>query len=406
MKLNRFAIAIGASLTMHAAWLLWLRYHGSRATQAPAEPVRIELSFSEAKPEGPSEPRPTPDRTAVQTPARVRRGSDSKLSKAAPTGRGQERGPEKPPAPGAAPDSPRAVTLLPDTHSWHGMAQPGPVPEPGGRTTRPGDEPELDPSAAAAVAAVTADNLKRKVDGWIDDEMATRRVATGVVDSYFGSMRKALEDGTQNPPPFDSHPLRRLGAEWAAAAQRYGETGNPYPQEPERRRGLDLASPLDRARLESRGTRLEDFAKTLERGAALRKFADGGPGGLLAILEFRQASDGKLLSTLLLRSSGDQAFDTHVLRTAPESIAKAGAPRPGAAGIHADGIRSAWAFEGRVVYRKKARDIHLEKDWWYFAASAPLSLITGNFDETTGDVYVVDLHDPKYTCAVRLLRVY
>jgi hypothetical protein len=127
---------------------------------------------------------------------------------------------------------------------------------------------------------------------------------------------------------------------------------------------------------------------------------------LVAILEFRQASDGKLLSTLLLRSSGDKVFDTHVLHTAPESIAKAGLPRPGAAGIHADGIRSVWAFEGRVVYRKKAREIHLEKDWWYFAASAPLSLITGNFDETTGDVYVVDLHDPKYTCAVRLLRVY
>lgn len=397
MKLNRFAIAIGASLTMHAAWLLWLRYHGGRTTEAPAEPVRIEVSISEAAPEAPGEPRQTPDRSAVQTPARVRRGSDSKVSKAAPSGRGQERGPERPPAPGAGPDSPRALTLLPDTHTWRGMDQPVPAPEPGGRTTRPGDEPELDPSAAAAVAAVAADNLKRRVDGWIDDEMATRRVTTGVVDSYFSSMRKALQDGAQNPPPFDSHPLRRLGAGWAAAAQRYGETGNPYPQEPKGRRGLDLASPMDRARLESRGPRYEGLAQTL---------ADAAPGGLLAILEFRQASDGKLLSTLLLRSSGDQAFDTHVLRTAPDSIAKAGAPRPGAAGLHADGIRSAWAFEGRVVYRKKVRDIHLEKDWWYFAASAPLSLISGNFDETTGDVYVVDLHDPKYTCAVRLLRVY
>jgi hypothetical protein len=286
------------------------------------------------------------------------------------------------------------------------MAQPGPAPEPGGRTTRPGDEPRLDPSAVAAVAAVKAENTKRMIDGWIDDEMATQRVATGVVDAYFGSMKKALEDGAQKPPPFESHPLRGLAAGWAAAAQRYGATGNPYPQEPEGQRGLERASPLDRARQESRGTRYEGFAKTLEQGAALRKFADGAPGGLVAILEFRQASDGKLLSTLLLRSSGDKMFDTHVLRTAPESIAKVGLPRPGAAGIHADGIRSVWAFEGRVVYRKKVRDIHLDKDWWYFAASAPLSLITGNFDETTGDVYVVDLHDPKYTCAVRLLRVY
>src|ERR1700716_482673 len=109
MKLNRFAIAIGASLTMHAAWLFWVRYHGGRAAEAPAEPVKIEVRIAEAAPEGPGEPRPTPDRSAVQTPARVRRGSGSKLSKAAPSGRGQERGPEKPPAPGAAPDSPRAL---------------------------------------------------------------------------------------------------------------------------------------------------------------------------------------------------------------------------------------------------------------------------------------------------------
>src|SRR6266849_3250387 len=405
MKLNRFAIALGASLTVHAACLLWLRRHRVPGAEAPAELVRIEVSFSKATPEEPPEPTPSPDRTTVKRPARVRRGFDSKVAKAAPPGRGEERGLEKPTSSAAA-DSPRSVTLFPDTRSWRGMTQPGPAPEPGGRTTRAGDEPHLDPSTVAAVAAEKAENMKRMVDGWIDDEMATQRVATGVVDAYFGSMKKALEDGAQNPPPFDSHPLRGLAAGWAAAAQRYGETGNPYPQEREGRRGLELASPLDRARQQFPGTRYEGFAKTLEQGAALRKFADGPADGLVAILEFRQASDGKLLSTLLLRSSGDKVFDTHVLRTAPESIARIGLPRVGAAGIHPEGIRSAWAFEGRVVYRKKARDIHLEKDWWYFAASAPLALITGNFDETTGDVYVVDLHDPKYTLAVRLLRVY
>src|ERR1700687_2106033 len=239
MKLNRFAIALGASLTVHAAYLLWLRRHQSPGAEPPAEPVKIEVSFSRATPGQAMEPNLLPDRTTVKEPARIRRGSNSRVAQAAPPGHREERGLEKPTSSAAA-DSPRSIALFPDARSWHGMTQPGPAPEPHGRTTRPGDEPPLDPDMVAAVAAVQAEKMKRRVDGWIDDEMATRRVATGVVDAYFGSMKKALEDGAQNPPPFDSHPLRGLVSGWAAAAQRYGETGNPYPQDPEGRRGLGL----------------------------------------------------------------------------------------------------------------------------------------------------------------------
>jgi hypothetical protein len=33
-------------------------------------------------------------------------------------------------------------------------------------------------------------------------------------------------------------------------------------------------------------------------------------------------------------------------------------------------------------------------------------MLTGNFDESTGDVYVTDLTNPSFTCQPRLLRVY
>ena len=37
---------------------------------------------------------------------------------------------------------------------------------------------------------------------------------------------------------------------------------------------------------------------------------------------------------------------------------------------------------------------------------ASASLLTGHFDESTGDADVVDLRDPQYACKVRLLRAY
>src|SRR5262249_49914866 len=110
--------------------------------------------------------------------------------------------------------------------------------------------------------------------------------------------------------------------------------------------------------------------------------------------------------TLLLQSSGNSAFDTHVVRSAPLAIERLGEPPANGAGIHPEGIRSAWSFEGHVVYQKKLRDIDLKKDWWYHAITAPLALVTGTFDETTGDIYTTDFRNPKFVCKVKLLRVY
>jgi hypothetical protein len=126
----------------------------------------------------------------------------------------------------------------------------------------------------------------------------------------------------------------------------------------------------------------------------------------MAVVDIRQTAQGKLVDLSLVKSSGNPLFDKFVLKSAPtaiESLPEAPANRPG---IHPDGIRSTWAFEGRVTYKKKLSDMKLDKDGWYLAGMLPLSLLAGSFDEVTGVVEVVDLRNPEFVCKVRLLRVY
>jgi hypothetical protein len=80
-------------------------------------------------------------------------------------------------------------------------------------------------------------------------------------------------------------------------------------------------------------------------------------------------------------------------------------PPAGAPGVHPEGIRSLWAVEGRVVYLKKLRDLKGE-DAWYTAAMGAAGVLSGTFEETTGDVYVIDLRNPRFVVRPRLLRVY
>ena len=70
-----------------------------------------------------------------------------------------------------------------------------------------------------------------------------------------------------------------------------------------------------------------------------------------------------------------------------------------------DGLHTLWAFEGRITYKKSSKKIDWSRDWWHYALQAPL-MLGGNFDEVTGDVEVIDLADPQFTCSVKLLRVY
>ena len=80
------------------------------------------------------------------------------------------------------------------------------------------------------------------------------------------------------------------------------------------------------------------------------------------------------------------------------------------AGTYQRTLRSLWKVKGTVSYRRKMKDIKAEKDAWYLMASTMISaltntgLMTGNFEETTGDVDYIDLRYPHYVCGVELLE--
>ena len=277
---------------------------------------------------------------------------------------------------------------------------PAPGSEPGGHTIQgPGDD-NPDP---AAVAAINAARVKVRVDGFLNDQLAARRVESGVVDGYFGDMRKELEKAAQNPPAFDPQLARNFFKSWASAAQAYGASGT-VPTESAA--PIESISPLGRAKQDQPGGQLDTLSRTFDQGAAMRGLAAGQQSSLVAIIEIQQSAKGKVQGTLLLQSSGNSAFDAHVIRSAPMAIEGLADPPATGAGIHPEGIRSAWSFEGRVIYQKKLRDVDLKKDWWYYAVTAPLALVTGSFEETTGDIYTTDFRNPKFVCRVKLLRVY
>ncbi|HLL54591.1 MAG TPA: TonB C-terminal domain-containing protein [Myxococcaceae bacterium] len=443
MRNRRTALALLASLALHALAVLliarWMK--PAPAPEKPkTEPLRI-LVFSSPKPspkpsvvpappkapgtQAQALPKPSPPRAPARpppAPAPVAPRPDEALAQGAdrePAPAPTSSAPMTP-APsavasapvseekrGSGPDSPRALKLLPDPAPFiaTGPEQPG---DSRGRTIRNRPEELPDP---AAVAAYEAEQAKARIDGWMRDELATLRVENGLVDSYFGDMRHSLEKHAGHPPPFhEGNFLQQLARSQLDAMRSYGKTGSPYGpgQGPELHTQGGMETPQERAtRMYAQSGGSQRLQQTLEQGARLREFGNGRYGvGLMAIVDIRQTAQGKLLGLSLVRSSGNQVFDKYVMESAPvaiEALPEAPANRPG---IHPDGIRSTWAFEGRVTYKKKLSDMRLDKDGWYLAGMLPLSLLAGNFDEVTGVVEVVDLRNPEFVCKVRLLRVY
>jgi hypothetical protein len=444
MRNRRTALALLASLALHALALLliarWMK--PVPAPEKPkAEPLRIlvfssprpspEPSVAPAPPKAPAKqaealPKPPPTRSPAgppPAPAPAAQRPDEALAQ----GPEREPAPAPPsapaapapsavasaPAPGSderratGPDSPRALKLLPDPTPFI-TAGPEQPEDSRGRTIRNRPEDLPDP---AAVAAYEAEQAKARVDGWMRDELATLRVENGLVDSYFGDMRHSLEKHAGHPPPFhEGNFLQHLARSQLDAMRSYGKTGSPYApgQGPELHTQGGMETPHERTtRTSPQSGGSQQLQQKLEQGARLREFGNGRYGvGLLAIVDIRQTSQGKLVGLSLVQSSGNQVFDKYVMESAPvaiETLPEAPANRPG---IHPDGIRSTWAFEGRVTYKKKLSDMRLDKDGWYLAGMLPLSLLAGNFDEVTGVVEVVDLRNPEFVCKVRLLRVY
>ncbi|RKH69504.1 hypothetical protein D7W81_10870 [Corallococcus aberystwythensis] len=266
---------------------------------------------------------------------------------------------------------------------------------------RPGD-PSL--SAESRLADEKA-LVSERVQGIVDERRARDRVDTGRVHPYFGQLRAQLEKQMDEPPLFDmpSFPKQMLYA-YADKARQFGATGSPGSMPGPRQPPKPGELVAKRARDEPGYNRLRGLSQA---GEELQDFAHGvSTMKLVVTLELLQGPDGVLREVKLISRSGNRAYDDYVLQSVPPALGKFPAPPPDAMGVHTDGIRSVWAVEGRVIYARKVSDMKKGTDNVYLAALAAVGLLAGNFDETTGEVYVIDVRNPHFECRSRLLRVY
>jgi hypothetical protein len=277
-----------------------------------------------------------------------------------------------------------------------------------------------DPDAIRAAGALEG---KRNIDAWLAGGLATARAEAGA-DSYFLDLRHSLE----RQAAIDADRLlsgnagKDLLNAYQDGAVRYAASGNPYGPgaTPGSAPAIDGDTPLDRNASQFAGSGLQGgqalfgggvgpdaLKQKLEMGRMLRDFADGKFGaGLLAIVELRQGGDGHLVRLRLALPSGNAAFDAHVMRSAPTAISALGPPPEKGVGIHPEGLRSTWSFEGHVVYKRRRSEMSLLRDGWYLALLGAAGLMTGSFDETTGEVEVPDFRHPEFRLKVKLLQVY
>ncbi|WP_434299524.1 TonB C-terminal domain-containing protein [Corallococcus exiguus] len=358
------------------------------AKDAPAEPPPATATRE------PSEPPPVATREPAPSEDAPRASSDDipRLDIAT-----RVPAPDEDRPPGALPPN-----LLPSPGSSKGVIITTPEnSRGGGRTLRPGD-PSL---SAESLAAEEHARVSERVQGIVDERRARDRVDTGRIHPYFGQLRAQLEKQMDAPPLFDmpSFP-KQLMYSYAEKARQFGATGSPGSMPGPRKPPKPGELLAKRARDEPGYNRLRGLSQA---GEELQDFAHGVSTTKLTVtLELLQGPDGLLREVKLISRSGNRAYDDYVLQAVPPALGKSAAPPPDAMGVHTDGIRSVWAVEGRVVYVRKVSEMKKGADNIYLAALTAAGLLAGNFDETTGEVYVIDVRNPHFECRSRLLRVY
>ncbi|WNG27002.1 hypothetical protein F0U62_25535 [Cystobacter fuscus] len=401
------------SLLLHGALGLLLWRARPPSLESPAEvrePLLLEFTEHEAPRAAPVAERPavppreTPRRPPQPSPARKPASAAAPAPALEPVASGPPSGPEAPAIP-QEPDVPRAVRLFPGPGGLPVEQGSAAADVPRGHTWRPGEGPSPEQRLAEE-----RERVRGRVQGFLDDGLATARVENGLVDTYFGQMDHALEKGLTGASLFDYQGVLRHFfpalnlRELMEGAARYGATGNPDDA---------AGGPL--------GTdRLEDVARSGTAGARARRARDtlgeldrsvAGANTLSVELELEQSPTGQLLGVKLLRGSGNPLFDTYVLDKVPPSLAALGpASENFAARSRAPTVRSVWNVEGHVSF---SRTIKLSKlhtldaaDAAYVSALLATNLLGGSFDETRGEVTIVDVRRPHFDIRTQLLRVY
>ncbi|MCP3135905.1 ferrichrome ABC transporter substrate-binding protein [Pyxidicoccus xibeiensis] len=340
---SRLGLTLLLSVLLHAALFWALSRVPSVQPPRPAERqvVELEVFTPPAQPAATPAPRPTvrpSDQAGAPPVRRAERPSPPRAEEPKAQASAERPGTEasKPQASAEEPmkdDAPRAaperLVLVPEGMLGEGMALTGEPPSTG-RTLRnvPGSEP--DPKA---LAAREAEEARVRVDGWAQDSLASARATSGSPHPYFAQLQKDFTKKLVNPPPPDLKVLAsRMKREQVEAIQRFGKTGSPY-------------TPKERDhRLEQRNR----FQAAVEAGRAANMFMVDVTEPILAlaaIVEVRQARDGKLLDLEVIEGSGDPTFDAWAMSQLRDALARAESPKSGGVGIRDDGMRTRWRLQ-------------------------------------------------------------
>ncbi|MCY1014231.1 hypothetical protein [Pyxidicoccus sp. MSG2] len=425
-RFRRFGWAALASLAIHLALLalLWkVEPPAALATRPSAQaPLVVEI-VTRPKAAPPAKPTPAPEEPPTKPPPRRREPpapkpppetsappvpSESASPEQAPStpspgevpGPSAVAGPTEPPsdAPSRPLEADGSMYPLPPSLIPGGPPPAGPKLQ-SGHTLRPGD-PSLDPEL---LAAQERGRVHGRVKGFIEDNQAELRVDNGLIDSYFSRLRESLEKSLEDAPVFDGISLlNQATTSWASQAGSFGATGNPGGGPPPM--APTVAEHLKA--LQERGDEgMEYLRERVQAGEEMQKLAGGGGQKLIVTLELHQGIDGSLRDARLVSTSGNKAYDAYVLNGVPPALAKLGPPPDGARGVRPDGIHTLWSVEGRVVYLRKLKDLKTQ-DSLYMAAALAAGVLAGRFEETTGEIEVIDFRNPRFVCQAHLLRVY
>ncbi|MFL5320466.1 MAG: hypothetical protein ACJ790_12470 [Myxococcaceae bacterium] len=266
-----------------------------------------------------------------------------------------------------------------------------------------------DPSELPSDEAKKAEEeirVSQRVNGWMSDDLATIKAQNGGGDPYVDDLREALGKNAEHPPPFKSqgNVLSQAVRTYFEGAAQYGKTGTPYAESIPNNDAAHMTQERSQGTFPDGTTRNESIRNGLYMGGTIKSLANGDSTGVLAIVSITQAPDAKLVSVELIAGSGDADFDKFVLKIAPEALTQL---PPFAAGSHPKGLKTEWAFRGKVSYRRHLKDMNFKDDAAYTALTLPMTLLGGgSFEETTGDVQVIDFRHAQYQCSVHLLRIY
>ncbi|WP_199728898.1 ferrichrome ABC transporter substrate-binding protein [Corallococcus sp. CA053C] len=334
---SQLVLLLVVSALLHAALFALLARSPPAARTRPApRAIEMEIVTRDARPAPtPAAPEPRTPPTPVKPSRRAEHPRPS--SPTAPVEQAPGPRPEEPAlaeeASPSAPDVPLATAPTPGLDlAPRGLLGGGLLrgPPSTGRTLRnvPGEAP--DPKA---LAARQAEEARQRVDGWARDAVATARASGGAVDPYFVKLRKGFEAQLVDPPSPDAKAvLSRIQREQAEAHARFGHTGSPTAAEPRDFR-IEAGNRIQAAVEAGRASNMSMMDVTAPVLA------------LAAIVEVRQARDGKLIDLKVLEGSGDAKFDTWAVSQLRDALARADAPGKAGPGSHEDGMASRWRLE-------------------------------------------------------------